>query len=1027
MATPPTAATQQDIQNSERLLDLSNQLVDSINERKKLLKGINAEEQQYFNTVRQQQKLSQDIAANAEKYLGYQIKSKDLAKQITATKDNQGKTELAFNTKINNQASLAEKLEKQRQEALQKAFNVKKQIQQQTNLINKLDEKNQELQIRKAEAERENNRNLVRNIQAQIRENQRLADNKEKYIKTLETQFDKEKNIAKTARETIENGKKLLEAQKKEIEFLEKNLKIRKQIEKSTGLLGGMAKAASKIPGIGQYLNADEAIDEMEKYAASIEEAGGKATSFGNRMLIAKKGLSVLAKGAIENLKSPEAVFTFIITKALEANRQVVELGKSLGVSADVAENLRQEYAGFARSTGDTFVNTNRLLKAQSELSKELGIAVRFSNEELVTFAKLTELTGLSAQEAGNLAKASAAAGMPTERYTDSLREAAFFAQQATGTHFSSKEVLQDISKLSAGILVKFQGNPKALGQTVVEAKKLGLTLDQIDKVGESLLNFEQSIENELKAELITGKQLNLERARAAALSGDQLALTREISSQVGTLNDFQNMNVIAQKSLADAFGLSREEMAEMLIKQEAINKYGDEAAKLNKEQLEDMKRQGLSASEYLKKQEQQRTAQDKFQDAMIKLQDIIGNLVAGPVGQLLDALADIVTVAVNILSVFSPIFSLVSGIAELISDILSEWYILYPLIGIVALGYLPKMLSAFNGIGASIKGIISNLSKGGLASLFGGGATKNASTITTSSGITLTKKAAATGPGNLTSTASATAGNAATAGGKAGAGGPKAGDGIKNTLKGISAGIQSFSKVSPADIAKLAGSAVALVLLTPAIPALLALQFINGKLIQSALTGIGKGLSAIGTALSNPKLFLGLAAFTGVMIGLGFALKLAAPAITAIGGAISSVITSIAGGIATIVGSIGDMISKLGEAGPALLLLGPALFGIAGGLAAMGFSGLLALPSIIALTALGAVAPSLSSIGIGGEGGKKGGKEEINNGIDLTPMIAAINEVKAAIDRLYNKDTSINMDGKKVGTTLVQGSYKVA
>ena len=46
---------------------------------------------------------------------------------------------------------------------------------------------------------------------------------------------------------------------------------------------------------------------------------------------------------------------------------------------------------------------------------------------------------------------------------------------------------------------------------------------------------------------------------------------------------------------------------------------------------------------------------------------------------------------------------------------------------------------------------------------------------------------------------------------------------------------------------------------------------------------------------------------------------------------------------------------------------------------------------------------------------------------IDLTPMIAAINEVRSAIDRLYSKDQSINMDGKKVGTTLVQGSYKVA
>ena len=158
--------------------------------------------------------------------------------------------------------------------------------------------------------------------------------------------------------------------------------------------------------------------------------------------------------------------------------------------------------------------------------------------------------------------------------------------------------------------------------------------------------------------------------------------------------------------------------------------------------------------------------------------------------------------------------------------------------------------------------------------------------------------------------------------------------------------------------------------------------------------------------------------------MGIGKALGFAAPAIKAIGEAVGSVITSIATGVSTVVKSLGDMIAKLGEAGPALLLLGPALIGIAGGLAAMGFSGILALPTIIALTALGAVAPALAAIGIGG--GEKE-KENINTGIDLTPMINAINEVKASVDRLYNKDTSINMDSKKVGSTLVQGSYKVA
>jgi hypothetical protein len=50
-----------------------------------------------------------------------------------------------------------------------------------------------------------------------------------------------------------------------------------------------------------------------------------------------------------------------------------------------------------------------------------------------------------------------------------------------------------------------------------------------------------------------------------------------------------------------------------------------------------------------------------------------------------------------------------------------------------------------------------------------------------------------------------------------------------------------------------------------------------------------------------------------------------------------------------------------------------------------------------------------------------------LGGNVDLTPMIAAINEVRASVDRLYNKNTTINMDSKQVGSTLVQSSYKLA
>jgi hypothetical protein len=454
------------------------------------------------------------------------------------------------------------------------------------------------------------------------------------------------------------------------------NNKLNTQVSLTNDLTQAQTNQANALAVVKQKtatLSADQ--NKLEEKAYQIKEAAIKGASTGLTGFINKfKSLGVLVNNLnfTKVFTDPAVLLTTLISLGFKANSQAVELGKSLGMSAEKAGELREEAAKYARETNDTFVNTDRLLKAQSELSKELGIAVKFSNEELATFAKLTELTGLTAQEAGKLALASKAAGIPTEDYADSIREAAFYAQQSTGTHFDSKEILQDVAKLSAGILVKFQNNPKAIGQAVVEAKKLGLTLEQIDKVGESLLNWEQSIENELKAELLTGRELNMERARAAALSGDQLALTQEISSQVGTLNDFQNMNVIAQRSLAEAFGLSREEMAEMLMKQEAINKYGKEAADLNKEQLQALKDSGLSASEFLKKQEQQRTAQAKFQDAMVKLQTVIANLVDGPVGQLLDAIADLSGSVVGILKIFSPILTVVSAISKIILGAIS-------------------------------------------------------------------------------------------------------------------------------------------------------------------------------------------------------------------------------------------------------------------------------------------------------------------------------------------------------------------
>jgi hypothetical protein len=876
-----------------------------------------------------------------------------------------------------------------------------------------------------------------------------------------------------------------------------------------------------------------------EKEAKVKQEAIKSVDTLGNRFKALGVFFSNSLGGLTKLLKDPITLMTTLVEIGFKADKQVTQLGKSFGVSKDVAGKMRDDMASFARSTGDTFINTDRLLKAQTELSEQLGIAVKFSNEELATFAKLTELTGLSAQEAGKLALNASAAGMSTEAYTDGIREGAFSAMQATKTHFSQKEIMQDISKLSAGILTKFQGNPKALAAAVVEAKKLGTDLATVDKIGQSLLNWEQSIENELKAELMTGKQLNLERARAAALSGDQLALTREIQSQVGSAADFSKMNVLAQQSLAEAFGMSRDEMAEMLIKQEAIRDYGEEAAQLNKEQIEDMKRQGLTATEYLKKQEQQRDAQTKFQDAMTKLQGLIANLVDGPVGQLLDALADMVGVAMKIVSVFSPLFDVISFIARQLSNLVST-----PLGGLIA-GFTAlyllsgKIGSAFGGMWKGIKGMgtsIAGMFKGGEEGSKGFFGRLKEGFKKGVTGTDKTKEAAekgAEGAEKTSTTADKAKGNDGAgfkkrmqniaAGIKAFASPnvlkgainliPSAaglilfipgalaakiieiinGERFKIAMQGVAKGIKSFGdNVTLGDIGKLAAGGIALTAFALGVPGLLLLQSVNGKLVEQTLKGIGKGIASLGKAVSNPKVLIGLAAVTLAIMGIGKALQWAAPAIEAFGKVltavfegVATVVTAAANGIATIFTSLQNVdVVKL-------LTIGPALFGIGVGLAALGGGGILnAIGSFLGgdpiqklqklaesgdglqktalalqgiATALTQVSTALATINVSKlkeldkfasnrakeeSGGIIGGitklitspieaigsvvssKKETTSspgGPDLTPLISAIREVKASVDKLYGKNTTINMDGNKVGTTLSQGSYKVA
>jgi hypothetical protein len=152
--------------------------------------------------------------------------------------------------------------------------------------------------------------------------------------------------------------------------------------------------------------------------------------------------------------------------------------------------------------------------------------------------------------------------------------------------------------------------SPEILAEAATEARALGLSLSQIDAIAGSLLDFETSIENELKFQMLTGKEINLDKARQLALDNDLAGLGKEIGENAEITEAFATGNRIQQEAAAAALGISREEMANMVYQQGIQNLQKDEfIAKFGEQN-------------YLEMQSQ--SASQKFADSMEKVKGIM-------------------------------------------------------------------------------------------------------------------------------------------------------------------------------------------------------------------------------------------------------------------------------------------------------------------------------------------------------------------------------------------------------------------
>jgi hypothetical protein len=348
-----------------------------------------------------------------------------------------------------------------------------------------------------------------------------------------------------------------LDIQKGIIKGKEEELKKSQGIDKSLGLAGKSLSIFNKLLG-GTLGDTGQILQDSREQLNSQDAINNKMKGFG--AVIGNVG-----KGIANSLNDP---MTYLLL-LLENSTSVNQFQKELGLSYGSAIGLRNEMSQIAVSTGDVFITSAKLQKSFFGMSESLGFIADFSGQTLETMTNLEQRLGLATGEAAEMTMLFKLQGNNTEEIASNTFDTLTNSIKLGNVAVTPKQVFAEIAKTTKSIQVSLGANPEAIGKAIIAAKQLGATLADIDSIAASTLDFESSISNELEAELLTGKQLNLERARLLALNNDFAGVAEEIAKQGINFASFSKMNRLQQEATAKALGLSRDRLSEITLQQQ--------------------------------------------------------------------------------------------------------------------------------------------------------------------------------------------------------------------------------------------------------------------------------------------------------------------------------------------------------------------------------------------------------------------------------------------------------------------------
>lgn len=449
----------------------------------------------------------------------------------------------------------------------------------------------------------------IRDLTKKLKEGKKLTDNEEELL-NFATEYQKKLK---------ENPALIKEATARYKELKNESEIYNAQLDSATQYVNDIEKNIRNLPIAGNFL-ANILMTEKAKFALSKKFAEFfEDPSLKRRFEVLSKNLGILVSGALIAI-SEEEWWKRVQRAFATTNDQITQYRDNI-YRASVNSELE-------------LATRENLVEATNELSKVYGKLSLTDTKRLEDQVMLTKYLGLQGEEAAEIQRLGTIQGKDAEVVTQEIAAQVEGFNKLTGAGFVFNDIMKDVANSSDELKVIFNASAKELANGIIAVKGLGLELKDVQGVADGLLDIESSITNQVQAQILTGKKINLDKARQLAFENDLVGVAGELVKQGITSKDLTEGNRVGNIKLAESMGMSLDQLSKMVLEQEKFKELGVDISKgvlamtnADRNRLEYLAAMGNETARQTIEQMKQATVQETLNKAMSDVKNIIAEI----------------------------------------------------------------------------------------------------------------------------------------------------------------------------------------------------------------------------------------------------------------------------------------------------------------------------------------------------------------------------------------------------------------